>query len=813
MLLISAFSVALTTTSLAQEFELVSDGSAAFGAEANASSPWFSVSEDGRFVAFSSDAANLVEGDDNGLPDIFVRDRVSGTTERIPDPQTEGSELGRVRPDISDDGRWVVFLESTNNFDAGGFRGNVVLWDRQEEAFLRITDEFLAFNETPRISGNGQIVVFFASNLALPDGESDPRLVAFDRISGGYDTVTRNLDGEVAAGHNPALSADGRYVVFESDHDRFVDVDVNNRSDVFLADLMSGTIELLSISSAGVQSNETSRHGRISDDGSMVVFSSSGRTLVSDTDSFNRRVYLRNRLNNVTTLISRSPSGDLVDDSCRAPEISGSGQEVLFFCTGGDVAGMPVSGVGHFLHQVGNPGAIQAAVGSSNAEPAAIDSTGSVHVIERNLDTRIMQVLTAPNAGQVQINSVATDGQQWPAGVSESVQQLSANDLGDVLFITEALSLTLDGNQRAFIGEFDTPVVPLLNGVDGSPGNGRDLSVAGSGDGRIYVVETTSRNTLTDWDMSESSALVKLDRQNNERQLVAYGSSGGAQLDVSGDGAFAVFRSARADLVPHITNDQRQIFRANLATGDITLVSSDGAGTLAKGGTQLPSVSDDGRVVAYVAEADTFAEDPLQFRQQIFVKDMSTGEVRRIARPDGSTFSALRPEYDLSQDGRWLAIASGDQSAVANGPPSGTHIYLFDLATNDFSWISRGRFDSQPPQYDCRNPSMSADGEYVGFVCNRPDLITMQAENNFSDEHAYRYHRPTGTLELITKTASGLPSPGNHEAISLAPSGIIAAVSGTGTRLVPGVPTLTIQQALRATIGETNEVVFLSGFE
>ncbi|WP_442581602.1 hypothetical protein ACSBOB_06315 [Mesorhizobium sp. ASY16-5R] len=206
------------------------------GAGANGGSYFGDVSHDGRYVVFQSDASNLLDldgNDDNGVSDIFLRDMATGTLTRVSltdaDSQTNGHSSDAV---VSDNGRYVVFTSAASNLIAGPSSGH-------DQIFIRDT-----------VANTTKIV-------SAPAGD-----IQGDGDSGSAD-----------------ISADGRYVVFESKADNLVAGDLNGKSDVFVYDTWSGLTVMLSVAAFGGISNGDSYDAHISADGRYVTFYSSASNL------------------------------------------------------------------------------------------------------------------------------------------------------------------------------------------------------------------------------------------------------------------------------------------------------------------------------------------------------------------------------------------------------------------------------------------------------------------------------------------------------------------------------------------------------
>lgn len=204
---------------------------AAGGAQANGDSHVASVSGDGRYVAFASYASNLVPGDSNGAEDVFLLDRATGGLRRIsaapagnPRPRVEGSG----GPQVSDDGRFVVFMSQTDTLVAGDDNrsDDVFVYEIASgrlELVNRAADGGFADQGGghPRISADGRRVVFVSTSSDLLGTNGDRgHLYLRDRATGITEMIDRAADGTPSDGDRSdmmyALSGDGRYVAFTS---------------------------------------------------------------------------------------------------------------------------------------------------------------------------------------------------------------------------------------------------------------------------------------------------------------------------------------------------------------------------------------------------------------------------------------------------------------------------------------------------------------------------------------------------------------------------------------------------------------------
>ena len=265
------------------------------GMEGNGDSSHPFVSADAHFVVFQSAADNLATGDTNGTIDIFVRDRNSGAISRV--SSTSAGAQGNsnsVNGSISADGRFVAFASFSSNFASG--TNNCIagpclfVKDRTTGTLTQVDlsptggqpngpSGNLQFG--PQISANGRFVAFqsAATNLVANDTNGHTDIFVRDLVNGS--TVLASVSG-VAQGNgdstDPSISADGRFVAFSSLADNLRGPgDGNGVSDVFVRDLVSGTTQAVSFTSTG-QGGSTgdaaSDSAKISGDGQHVVFRS-----------------------------------------------------------------------------------------------------------------------------------------------------------------------------------------------------------------------------------------------------------------------------------------------------------------------------------------------------------------------------------------------------------------------------------------------------------------------------------------------------------------------------------------------------------
>ncbi len=340
------------------------------------------MSSDGRFVAFSSNASNLVPGDTNGAKDVFLRDRLMGVTELVSVNSASGQgNATSHRPAVSADGRFVAFESYASNLASGDANGvaDIFVRDRQTGATTMVSvDSFGAqgdsFSERPDISGDGRYVAFesAASNLVSGDANGEWDVFVHDRDSdadavfdepGAVSTVLVNVDssgnqGTGGASSLPAISADGRFIAFTSGAFNLVPWDSNGSADVFVRDRLMGTTEVVSVDSFGCQGNRSSATiPALNGDGRFVAFRSWASNLVQEDDNNWSDIFLHDRQTAATAMVSVDNSGAQGGGSSNLPSIDASGQLIAFESSASNlVPGDTNSTVDVFVHDLGGIG-------------------------------------------------------------------------------------------------------------------------------------------------------------------------------------------------------------------------------------------------------------------------------------------------------------------------------------------------------------------------------------------------------------------------------------------------------------------------
>jgi Tol biopolymer transport system component len=270
------------------------------------------ISGDGRFVAFCSEATNLVAHDTNREPDVFVRDRILGTTERVSVGKLgEQADADSTSPSISADGRFVAFHSRADNLVPGdrNITPDIFVRDGKENSTIRADFSALPMPDVQAGYGFGMspcgrflaVMPITLVNWDLPipaDVDESLRLLLWDREAnasrriGPQDTGRR---GNLHSSCCPAVSLDGRFIAFDSHAANLVPDDTNRAGDVFVVECDKGRLERVSLASSGAQGNDASMRPSISADGRFVVFASYATNLVAGDTNGHPDIFLRDR--------------------------------------------------------------------------------------------------------------------------------------------------------------------------------------------------------------------------------------------------------------------------------------------------------------------------------------------------------------------------------------------------------------------------------------------------------------------------------------------------------------------------------------
>lgn len=327
------------------------------GAQGNGESITPAISEDGRYVLFESAADNLVTGDTNGVRDVFIRDMQTGlttcvSTDSSGNQAVNGSSYGAS---ASSDGRYVVFVSGADDLVAGDTNGvtDIFLKDRQTGVTVRVSTGSSGTQSngpsyTPQISADGRYVVFQsgADSLVANDANGVADIYLKDTLTGQLSRISTDSGGVEGTGGSatPAISSDGRYVVFHSGADNLVSGDTNGADDVFRKDTQTGTVIRVSTDSSDSQAISGGIVPAISASGRYVAFESNSSDLVAGDTNGAFDIFLKDIHTGLTKRVSADAGGTQANSGSLRPVISADGRYVSFDTFAGNLVAGDTNG-------------------------------------------------------------------------------------------------------------------------------------------------------------------------------------------------------------------------------------------------------------------------------------------------------------------------------------------------------------------------------------------------------------------------------------------------------------------------------------
>ena len=726
------------------------------GTQANALSYHISVSSDGRYVAFVSEAWNLVPGDTNWVSDIFVHDRQSGTTERV-SVASDGTQADRssVYTSISADGRYVAFMSDASNLVPGDTNGweDIFVHDRQTGITERVSvasdgtqtdsDSFC-----PSISADGRYVAFVSEAWNLVPGDTNwvSDIFVHDRQTGTVERMSVASNSTEANEYSdyPSISADGRYVAFMSYASNLVPGDTNWGSDIFVHDRQSGSTERASVASDGTQANYDSESPSISADGRYVAFQSNASSLVPG-DTNGTDIFVYDRQSGTTARVSVASDGTQADYGSERPSISADGRYVAFESAASNLVSGDTNGVRDiFVHdgQAGTTERVSVALEGTEANDYSDDT------------------------------SISADGRY--AAFESYASNLVPGDTNGVrdIFVYDRQSGTTERVSVAF---------------EGTEANDYSDGPSISADGRYVAFESAASN-LVPGDTNEVRDIFVYDRQSGttERVSVAYDSTetndfSGAP-SISADGRYVAFVSAASNLVPGDTNGTGDIFVHDRQLGTTERVSVASDSTQAASSSSQLSISADGRYVAFMSRASNLVLGDTNGSYDIFVHDRQTGITERVSVTSDGTqadYSSYNPS--ISADGRYVAFWSPASNLVPGDTNEARDIFLHDRQTGITERVSVAS-DGTQADYHSGYPSISADGRYVAFESGASNLVPGDT-NGWED--IFVHDRQLGTTERVSVASNGTQADNCSEGPSISADGSYVAFMSYASNLVP----------------------------
>ncbi len=463
---------------------------------------------------------------------------------------------------------------------------------------------------------------------------------------------TGNGSGNALSGdfNSFRITPDGRYVLFYSEATDIVPLGATRAGDLFVRDLQTGKTKMVSINMSGTPSTGRTSFGLISDNGRFVVFTGFPNNIVNNDTNSSEDVFIRDMESGTTKLVSLNAAG------------TASGA-----LGGSDV--LDITPDARFI------------VFSSHAvdltsEPDGNGLGGDIYV--RDVVNNATRLVSVNRAGTASGNGSSFDG------------KISA-DGRYVVFTSEASDLVAsDTNTRdVFIRDLKTNTTKRVstNAAGNGGGNGESFRGVVDKGGRFVVFATRATDLSPLPDNNQLAEVFIYDIQTDSNRLITVNATGtetgagivfpgndhGVEYSISADGRFVAFMSQQTTLVTNDTNRTGDdIFLYNIATQTKSLVSVNLAGTSGtSGGSFRPTISDDGRYVAFESLANdlvTTADEPLGFSTDVFLRDVVKGETSLISINSAHTRTGNRQSFQplITSDGKRLVFFSLADDLITN---------------------------------------------------------------------------------------------------------------------------------------------------
>lgn len=296
-------------------------------------------------------------------------------------------------------------------------------------------------------------------------------------------------------------------------------------------------------------------------------------------------------------------------------------------------------------------------------------------------------------------------------------------------FASNLVGNDADGSSDVFVWDRDAGAIELISvAIDGSAGNGPSDLPSISENGRYVAFQSSASNLVENDDDAYPDVFVR-DRQTDTTVRVTVAAPGGGSPGESGwpsisaDGSLVAFRSYASNLVPGDTNGTYDVFVAHWQNGEIKRVSVSSDGDQASGRSEYPTISADGRLVAFQSGAANLVADDANGMTDIFVHDLSAGTTERVSlSSDGGDANGNSERPSLSGDGKLIAFQSGASDLVAGDSNNTTDVFVRDLERGT-SRIASLSADGTQANQAATFPDLAADGTVVAFESSAGNLV------------------------------------------------------------------------------------------
>ncbi len=727
------------------------------------------VTPDGRYVAFTAQDPNLVPGDTNGLYDVFVRDRSTGTLERGSVESAEAQALGGhsgctcfgfeiYTLAISDDGRRVAFMSEATNLVPGdtNVRRDIFLRDRTAGTTIRVSVDSIGTQSNDNsfdvtISGDGTLVAFnsYATNLVVSDTNNTLDLFGYTVATGAVERISlTNAGGPMPPApspdrgpREPSASTDGRYVAFTTEVDLGVTDCVGQCTEVWVRDRVAGTTTQASQRSGDVGTVAgSSGRPRISGDGRFVALSA-GSHLALPVSSF-QDVFLRDRLLGTTELVSIESDGTNQHVGCFASDVSDDGRFVAYDCNGIFGADDTLNANDVYVRDRVLRQNVRVSVsqtlqqGNGASFNSSLSANGRFIVFESQTNTFIPGqpggggfITFNPFLGNPPTRAVTS-------GMVDSRNARLSADGGYVFFETADALIAGDTNgavdiYRRELASGTTLRVSVDDAGNELAGGGSDYAISADGDRIVFLTPDTGGFVLQGEAPTKRTAAPAGGKAALMRQMEAANTNriGPPLIDMinvnlSGDGGTAVVVTAVDGLTPGDANGMPDVFTAIPDTGVIDGRLSAPAAGDSNGPSMAPTLSFDGSVIAFQTQATNLATSgppDTNGVPDVMVALRDAGERKRASFGAFGQANGASAAPAISADGGTVVFVSGAGNLAPSDQNGANDVFRFDVPTGSLVRVSQ-LSNGGDANGASGSPTISGDGSVIAWTSAATNL-------------------------------------------------------------------------------------------
>jgi Tol biopolymer transport system component len=397
-----------------------------------------------------------------------------------------------------------------------------------------------SYSTTPLLSDDGRFLIYQSSayNLTINDTNDASDVFLRDMVAKTTKRLSVSLNGQQANGpsYTGGISADGRYVVYESRASNLTPGEANSNFDIFLHDNLTGATERISVADNGEQGNQDSLYGRVSDDGRFVAFNSYAYNLTPQDSNMRWDIFVRDRLRGVTKRISEGINGKQANSSSWDPSMTPDGRYVVF-------------------------------------------DSAATNLIPDDTNDWIDIFLVDQVAGTIERVSLTNTGEQADGN---SIGATVSDDGRLVAFLSSATNL-IPGDTNAaddiFVRDRQTGVTTLVTTAnDGGPADNTSGWPNLSGDGQ-YVIFPSLAENLTRDKINRKADVFLHDLHSGVTRLISKASDGAPANDhswlasMTPNGRYVVFDSAASNMTRFDMNGTADIFLRDMLSGTTECIS------------------------------------------------------------------------------------------------------------------------------------------------------------------------------------------------------------------------------------------------